>query len=240
MAIDPTTPLPPVPPSQATTVAAEQLKPQPQLDQEASGGVPDGEKMEEEGFQAALEQHRDEAGGEQVPDEAGVEEARTAHDEDEVKKTDPDVEVQMEVQEQEQEPAPQEVQQLPTGPLRAWETCAIPAAAEGEKPVEFMLPSALATLGDLSQILNPTTWNELLTDEERDQLRVLTLEPRLCRSHLTHACMCVCVCVWYYQEFLPANQSARQQETTVQRLLRGDNFNFSSPVKTFFSDLKST
>jgi hypothetical protein len=26
----------------------------------------------------------------------------------------------------------------------------------------------------------------------------------------------------------------------VQRLLRGDNFNFSSPVKTFFSDLKST
>jgi hypothetical protein len=177
MAIDPTTPLPAVPPSQATTVvSAEQsdLQLKPQFDQEASGGVPDGEKMEEEGLQAALEQHRDEAGGEQVPDEAAVEEARTAHDVDEAKKTDPDVEVQMEVQEQEQEPAPQEAPQPPAGPLRAWEPCAIPAAAEGEKPVEFMLPSALATLDDLSQILNPTTWNELLTDEERDQLRVLT------------------------------------------------------------------
>jgi hypothetical protein len=184
MAIDPTTPLPAVPPSQATVVSAEQsdLQLKLQLDLEASGGVPDGEKMEEEGLQAALEQHRDEAGGEQVPDEAGVEAAQTAHGEDEVKQTDPDVEVQMQVQEQEQEPAPQEAPQPPTGPLRAWEPCAIPAAAEGEKPVEFMLPSALATLGDLSQILNSTTWNELLTDEERDQLRVLTLEPRLCRA----------------------------------------------------------
>ena len=71
-----------------------------------------------------------------------------------------------------------EVQQ-PKGPLRTWEPCAIPAAAQGEAPVEFMVPSALTVLGDLSQVLNITTWNELLTEEERDQLRVRRTAPRL-------------------------------------------------------------
>jgi hypothetical protein len=72
-----------------------------------------------------------------------------------------------------------EVQQQPKGPLRTWEPCAIPAAAQGEAPVEFMVPSALTVLGDLSQVLNITTWNELLTEEERDQLRVRRTGPRL-------------------------------------------------------------
>lgn len=104
-----------------------------------------------------------------------------------------------------------EVPQQPKGPLRTWEPCAIPAAAQGEAPVEFMVPSALTVLGDLSQVLNTTTWNELLTEEERDQLRA----------------------------YLPATQSARQQEATVKRLLGGENFNFSSPLTTFFRDFKS-
>jgi hypothetical protein len=72
-----------------------------------------------------------------------------------------------------------EVPPQPKGPLRTWEPCAIPAAAQGEAPVEFMVPSALTVLGDLSQVLNTTTWNELLTEEERDQLRVRRTGPRL-------------------------------------------------------------
>jgi len=90
-----------------------------------------------------------------------------------------------------------EVQQQPKGPLRTWEPCAIPAAAQGEAPVEFMVPSALTVLGDLSQVLNITTWNELLTEEERDQLRVRRTGPRsaCCRPAVRVSSRLLSLCV---------------------------------------------
>lgn len=62
-------------------------------------------------------------------------------------------------------------------PRMAWEPCVTPSAGPNDRAAAAagcMLPSSLACLGDLSKILNTTTWNESLSEDERQQLRVRT------------------------------------------------------------------